>query len=124
MSTTITPAPSTPSPKSTFWSAFKNTTEVIVEDVKDVALIAEKDTIIEAKTIGKDILNLAEYTADKAALNVKSEVTKIQTLVNSKLSQIESKNKSISAFQADVTVLEADVAKAKALAEKLVAAVS
>jgi uncharacterized protein len=115
--TVVTPSKGT----SSFWNAFTNKIETTAEtDAKVV--------ITDVETEGSKLLSLAEYTleysADKAVSNVKGEVTKLQTLVNGKLSSIASHNEQILSHQGAVKSLEDDVAKAKALAEKLVASIS
>ena len=93
-------------------SKIKTTVEA---DLKPIASHIETAVENEIKVIEKDII----YDADKAILNVESEITKLKSLATAKLEALVKNNATITSLQALGATLEADAKKAADFAEKL-----
>lgn len=78
----------------------------------------------DIKAVGSEIETVIVYSADTAISNVKSEVSRLESLIESKVESIVAHNKNILGLQSTVKALEDEVTKAKALKDKITAAVS
>lgn len=94
------------STKSSFFKGFEATVE------KDGKAVVEK------------VESVLVYSAETAVSNVKSEVSRLESLIESKTASILAHNKNILNIQTIVKSLEDEVTKAQAIKDKIVAAVS